>query len=274
MDERKVTRSTMHGYFRSAAMSLALLTLVDVAYVSAQDVVPAIASTLPAYRSRILGVYDARTGDPVEGADIIDVLSGNSMKTTSTGTVTLLFLPDGGGLVRIRKLGYGVQTQMVSISPADTLPLTLMIEKVTELAGVTVVDSAPHYRSPGLRGFEERRLHAATGSYITEAQMRKEDGRPIGMALLAHIPTLNIMESRGGQAYLLKSPRCGAGGHPAVYLDGVLMTTAPGKPTNLNDFVTSDIATVEYYANTATAPPQFNVTLGSCGALLLWSRER
>ena len=256
-----------------ASPLLSLLMLAGAASIKAQDMVPAVASTLPAYRSRILGVYDARTGDPVEGADVIDVLSGNSMKTTSTGTVTLLFLPDGGGLVRIRKLGYGVQTQMVSISPADTLPLTLILEKVTELAGVTVIDSAPQYRSPGLRGFEERRQHASAGSFIPEAVLRKEGARPLGNVLLAHIPNIQVKQDRGNAMYLMKSFRCGKGGEPAVYVDGALYG-AGLKPVNLGDFSTMDLAAVEFYPNTATAPIEYNATATTCGALLLWTREK
>ena len=40
---------------------------------------------LPAYRARILGVFDANTGEPIEGAQVSDVLSKASSLTTKTG---------------------------------------------------------------------------------------------------------------------------------------------------------------------------------------------
>lgn len=228
---------------------------------------------IPAYRLRLVGVYDDRTGEPVEGADVIDVGTGNSAKTTSTGTVALAFMPEGAGFVRIRKLGYDLQTMLVNISPADTLPITVILKKVTELAAMSIVDSAPAYRTPGLRGFEDRRAHQAAGTYIPEAVIRREENRGIGAFLLAHIANANVRESRVGSVFLLRSPRCGAGANPAVYLDGSPLSNGR-EPPNLAEIKLTDIAAVEYYANTATAPPEFNRTSSGCGALVLWSREK
>src|SRR5665647_2185840 len=96
----------------------AVLSLVAI-QCEAQTGAPGAAETaqIPRYRFRVLGLFDDQSGLPVEGADVIDVLSGNSVKTTSTGTASLLFLPEGGGLIRIRKIGYKLQTLMVSIAP-------------------------------------------------------------------------------------------------------------------------------------------------------------
>ena len=231
--------------------------------------------TKPGYRLRILGLFDERSGEPIEGVDVSDVLTGTTTRSTSTGTVSLAFLPDGGGLVRIRKLGYAMQTMMVSISPADSLPITVLLSRATELPAVVTVDSAPRYASPALRAFEERRRNAASGFFIPEAVVRKEEARNIGDFFRAHIPNVIIREGPGGSVYLMRSPRCGSGGPPAVYLDGVLLSPdSPGGPVNLSLVRLTDVAGVEYYANTATAPSEFNRTLSSCGALLFWTRER
>jgi hypothetical protein len=246
--------------------SLVALLLVVAQTVAAQD-----ASVLPAYRLRLIGVYDDRTGDPIEAADIVDVLSGNVVRTTSTGTATLAFLPEGGGLVRIRKIGFEPQTMMVSIAPGDTVPLTILLKHVVELAGVTVVDTAPRSMSPTLRGFEERRRNAAAGTFLTDAQIRKEENRTLGNFLIAHVANIVIVSSRGGGMMLRRSPRCGSGGDPDVYLDGVRVALA--KPVDLSEFSLVNLAGIEYYPNTATAPPEYNRTSGGCGALLLWSRQ-
>ncbi len=80
-----------------------------------------------AYRYRFLGVYDAATGQPVEGVEVSDALHGAKALTTKTGTVSLMFLPEGGSLVRVAKTGYETQTLTVPISPADTSPVTVIL---------------------------------------------------------------------------------------------------------------------------------------------------
>src|ERR1043165_10105266 len=92
---------------RCAAIAAAIFALARVAAAQQPDTAKKINY---AYRYRLLGVYDAQSGDPVEGVEVSDVLNGNKALTTSTGTVSLMFLPEGGGLVRLRKLGYEVQT--------------------------------------------------------------------------------------------------------------------------------------------------------------------
>jgi hypothetical protein len=87
------------------------------------------AATVPAYRSRLLGVFDDLSGEVIEGADVVDVLSGLRARTSSTGTVSLIFLPEGEVLVRVEKAGYEAKTLRVAISPKDTVPITLTLDR-------------------------------------------------------------------------------------------------------------------------------------------------
>jgi hypothetical protein len=90
-----------------------------------------VAAVSPAvYRNRLLGIFDERTGDPVPDAIVTDVISGTTARSTPTGTVTLLFLPEGTTTIRVTKPGYAEAKLDVKISPADTIPITLVLEKV------------------------------------------------------------------------------------------------------------------------------------------------
>jgi len=86
-------------------------------------------STMPAYRFRLLGVYDDQTGDPIEGAFVTDLSTGTKAKTTSTGTVSLAFLAEGTTPVRISKEGYEDISIGIEISASATTPLTLIMSK-------------------------------------------------------------------------------------------------------------------------------------------------
>lgn len=217
---------------------------------------------IPRYRYRVIGVYDDRSGEPIEDVDVIDVLSGNSVKTTSTGTASLLFLPDGGGLVRLRKLGYAISTTMVRISPADTNPVTMVLARATELPAVATVDSAPHYISIGLKGFQERMNGSHMGTYLDEKLLLKETGRLLGTVLNAHLPALGQYLKYSGANRVLLSGKC------AVYLNGLYLK----GQNDLSDFQVESLAAIEYYKSSA-APVQYP-GVGECGVVLLWTRER
>ena len=242
-----------------------------------------------AYRFRVLGVFDEQTGDPIEGVEVSDVLSGNRSLTTSTGTVSLLFLPDGGSMVRLRKVGYEVQTFPVSISPSDTTPLTIVMSRATQLPAVVVKDSAPRYLSPALRSFEDRRAKG-NGRFVSEAEMRKNDDKTLADLLSSRLPGMFAVPGPGGAKYLVSSRRPCSGPamrgscqtadcYISVYVDGVKtydVSTMGGRGTtpDFGRMDPRDYAGAEFYSGGASAPVQYNATSSGCGVLLLWTRER
>ena len=282
------------------AIALSLVLLASAADLRGQS------GPIPRYRVRLLGVYDDATGAPLDSVRITDILNGNSSTTTVTGTVGLFFLPDGGSLVRLQKLGYEVQTMTIAISPADTTPVTVTLRRVTQLARtVTTAHEQVTHISPGLRGFEERRLAATSGYFVGDSILRANEGRPLANVMQSRMPSLQFVPGVAGASFLLRSARCAAGGPPQVYLDGVALSpdlrpdapgmayynTPPrdifGQPTpgsksanldliafDLSKFNASDLAGVEWYPDSDMLPIQFNHTGGRCGAVMLWTRER
>jgi Carboxypeptidase regulatory-like domain len=85
--------------------------------------------TLPRYRFRLVGIFDGATGDPLPNVDVIDTLTGTSAKTTATGTVSLFFVPAGARPLRLHLAGYRDTTLTVTISPADTIAMTLILSR-------------------------------------------------------------------------------------------------------------------------------------------------
>ncbi len=248
------------------------------------------------YRYRVLGVFDDQTGEPIEGVDVTDNFSGMTARTTKTGTVSLMFLPEGGSVVRLRKIGYEVMSLLVSISPADTAPLTLILRKATTLPTMAIKDSTNKYISPGLNGFEARVKRHAGGYFVDDSTLRKYDdvghiaevldarlGGTIQVQYQSHI---FIASQVGGSTGLhtgglphavphdQKSPR---GCWVTVYRDGVRIYT-PGTNQDAADFASmqvADYAGVEFYPHSSSLPMEFSSPSGNdCGVLLLWTREQ
>jgi hypothetical protein len=219
----------------------------------------------------------------------MDMLTGTSAMTTETGTVSLKFLSPDGGEIRIRKVGYAIQTMTLPMAPTDTNSITAILKHVAELPAVVTRDSARRYISPALRGFEERRKQGH-GYFIDETVLRKEENRTLGNLLIAHAPGVTIKQASGSAMFLLKSPRCSNGGQPDVYVDGVALAHLPDSrwpgssrvrggdtrdiPIDLSQFHVSDLGAIEYYPDNATMPAQFGRTSSGCGALMLYTRER
>jgi hypothetical protein len=252
---------------------------------SAQAPAPRDTGRAQAYRGRLLGLFDQTTGQPIEGAEVFDVGTGWSAKTTATGTVSLVFLPDGGGLVRIRKVGYAAVFTRVAISPADTAPITLLLSRLTELPAVVTNDSTPHLISGNLRGFEERARLKLAGYFINDTLLRKSENRTLSNLIRSQFPGIAVRLRDGPFAatYFGGDQACAQ-----VFLDGVPMNSdgvpmnssggrgSPRKPPpfNLNSIQISDLHGVEYYRSGGIVPVEFSSERTGCGALMLWTRER
>ena len=234
----------------------------------------------PRYRYRLLGVFDEATGAPIDSVQVEDMLSGTSSVTSSTGTVSLFFLPDGGSLVRLRKIGYEPQTMMVAIAPADTTPLTMLLAKAPQqLPGMTVKAAAPTYHSWRLEDAESRVKSHVGGSFIDEAQMRKLDNETLADVLGSRLPGLMPVQGVHGETYFVSSRQpcsksMGGCVHPdcfvRLYIDGILSTAA----ADYNHMSPIDYAIAEFYPGPATAPIEYVSGNTNCGVLLLWTRGR
>jgi hypothetical protein len=264
----------------SLSRVIAVALVACASAVAAQSTPPAQNAKAPAYRFRLLGVYDGTSGDPIAGVEVIDVVTGTKAETSKDGIVSLFYLPDGGSLVRLRKIGYSTQTLAVSISPADTTPITIVLDHATQLAPVVITDSAPKYLSGALRGFEERKKQGF-GYFVDEAEMRKNDNHSMASTIVGHIPGLIAVPAQRGSATYIASarkmcagPTLGGCRSPncvvTVYQDGVIMS----GPIDVNRLQVSDYAAIEFYHGGAESPPQYNATRDGCGTLLLWTRER
>jgi hypothetical protein len=231
-----------------------------------------------AYRNRLLGAFDEQNGEPIEGLEVVDIASGTTALTTKTGTVSLAFLPDGGSLIRLRKLGYAPMTMSVAISPADTTPLTIIMKhSAQELPTVVTKDSARRYISPALQGFDERMRAHLGGQFVAESTLRKMDSDVLSDVLRRfHGATLTgghfVSTRKAKPGPVLRSLSPGLTCNVAVYENGIKRASL--GPIDFDKVNVSDYAGVEFYAGPETYPVWISPTDNDCGVLLLWTRER
>jgi hypothetical protein len=197
----------------------------------------------------LLGVFDETTSEPIPGVRVLDLLTSTSALTTRTGTVSLVFLQEGGGLIRVQKIGYEQQT-------------------------LTVVGA------PRIRGASASRV----GHVHRRGRAAKKEGRPLGNLLLGRAAGVKLACGAGDASFLMPAARCASGGPPQVYLDGVPPSPTPIRaaprspsgrgwsrgepvlPVNLNEFDVSTLGAVELYSTNDLAPIEFAHTSDRRGA--------
>ena len=257
-----------------------VLLLVAATLVTAQELAlrGRRSEALAQYRNRLLGAYDEQSGAPLEGVEVLDVMSGSSAVTTKMGTVALSFLPDGGSLVRLRKVGYAPFTLTVAISPTDTAPFTILMRRSPQdRPTVVTLVSAPRYLSPGLHGFEERMRAGLGGQFVSEATLRSMDGEVLSSVLRrfhgAVLKRGRFVSTRKTSAGVPgRSNGHGGNGFVAVYENGIQRASLAG--IDFDKVSVDDYAAVEFYAGAETYPVWISPTNNDCGVLLLWTRER
>jgi hypothetical protein len=205
---------------------------------------------------RIVGVFDEHSSEPIEGAEVVDLLTGNRVRTTSTGTASLDWLSgqNDSAAVQVRKIGYDEKRLFVSLR--DTANITVVLKRATALPDVVITDSARGVVGRMMAEFEERRARG-TGKFVTSAQLRTLGSR--GMVRLSDAMSASGIAPRkyGGE--------CRTG--PLTFVDGQL------NRGRLPSDQTSQYEAIEFYAGTAQAPARFSGAGSNCGVLVLYTRK-
>ena len=217
-------------------------------------------------RTRVIGIFDSETGEPIDSAEVKDILTGLSALTTPTGTV-LLPMDTSGALLRVRKMGYNMNTIVVANGEADTLPITLVLDRVGQMLPTVVTNAHGVARGPAdtvrkldLTGFYDRRRQGAAppNAYISQAQI--EHWAP---TLMSDLTALS------GRSWMWDC---------TIYIDGALTpipkpNLGPGRvarnlDTGINSMLDpSMVAGIEVY-RAGEAPPRFSSTQTGAGAMI------
>jgi hypothetical protein len=81
---------------RATFMGFALSTIVATTPCHAQQ----------QHLGRLLGVFDDATGQPVIGAEVVDLATGTKALTSVSGAISLAFLEPGATVLQVRKIVY------------------------------------------------------------------------------------------------------------------------------------------------------------------------
>jgi carboxypeptidase family protein/TonB-dependent receptor-like protein len=220
----------------------------------------------PTYRLR--GVVTDAGREPIADAEVAIIVDGASGKRTVTdarGRFDLGSHPAGLISFRIRRLGYELREQTVTMGvngqPTSLEIVLLAIPAELEKVYVT---TEPQGR---LRGFYERRQQRGTFAKFMEQDEIRRMGIPLNASdLLRGVPGVKISTNpNGGNAIRVRDCQ------PMVLVDGQRL---PGAELD-EVAVPGDIAAIEFYPSSAGVPAQY-LERGNrlCGLILVWTKAK
>jgi hypothetical protein len=240
-------------------------------------------------------VYRDAANHPLAGAEISIGALDRRAVSNAVGDFRLAGIAAGRYVVTIRHIGFKPLNDTVTIAT------NALVERDYELAAAAVqldsvrVFAATRSRAaPRFAEFLERKRTNTGGHFIDEEQLRRHDARKLQDVITSYVPGIRrfrpLPVSRPTFEYL-SSGRNGCNG-PAfschadqtpcpvsLYVDGILVFNPSANRTDASNYpdmdryVTSEYAGVEYYGGGASVPAQYNATTGDCGVLLLWTRR-
>jgi hypothetical protein len=263
------TLSLSETRIRVFKLPVALAAVLVVHHLSAQNV-------RPREHTRVLlvGVYDARAGTPIEGADVADLGTGSSGVTPASGMVAFVRDDTTATFVNVRKIGYRSELIAVNVGARDTIPVTVALQAAQTLptvvtkARVGLRGPADTVRRLELNGFYDRRINtgAPSSAFLTADKIDK-------LTLVSDASALS------GRTF------CNSN----LYLDGVrvldvnsmggsmkLPRSRSFRSQPIDQLVSpSEVLAIEFY-RTGDAPVEYNATRPNgapdCGITLIWTK--
>ena len=261
---------------RTARRALTLLAIGILPFGAAPSL--ALAQLKPTVR--IMGVFDDATGQPVVGAEVVDISSNTKAITSDAGMIPLTWLPPGTTFLQVRKVGYTSKMIPVNISPADTEPITVILKPMGTTLPQVVTKATP--AATGKLAEFERRRAIGMGKFLTQEEIQKhETSRTADMLLM--LGGIHIVHPRNNAsaAYVAVNRVSGsiskgmADCLAGIVLDGAAVYSAnPGEqPFDINQITADQISGIEVYTGGASIPPEYNATRASCALVIIWTRN-
>jgi hypothetical protein len=258
------------GHRLASLMSLLFIQRVVVSLAAALSVASMLPSALGAQKGAstlVVGVADAETGQPLEGAEVILLGVHRLARANPMGEATVSDIPWGTQRVRVRRLGYAPSEVDLAIT-RDTTGAVFRLQRTPVQLGTVHVEA--EWMPPRMKDVEVRRKQGI-GRFLTDTDLDKDRDRDFHVAMTTRFPGLRSVFDNSGHRVLASTRDLnGVGGvgvcYVTVYLDGILTQRED------SDLIrTWDLAAVEFYTG-VQVPVRYRTQAYGCGVLLLWSK--
>lgn len=180
--------------------------------------------------------------------------------TSADGSFLIDGLPAGTQQILVRKVGFEPMIALLHLRPGATTELTLSVNSVSELAGISVTAEAMASRDR--IAFEQRRK--AGFGYALESN--KLQGRYDVQTALSSLPNLIASRNRG-ELTVTSFTQGRVCSPPTVWIDG--FNTSLGEA---NMILPEELRAIEWFPRILNAPSRY-VKPNSCAVILFWTKN-
>jgi hypothetical protein len=213
-----------------------------------------------------------RAGDTlsIRGAVVTIDHTIEAGNTDSAGNVLVPDLDDGGHIVEV--VAHGYQTFEDNFNTGANIPQPVQLVLIPVLASDTA-KAKGQKTDLMFAGFDARRTKGQ-GKFFTRAQLDAASGRPLANLLKTDAGAFIVPGPHGESLLAMRSPASASSPcYAAVVSDGLrIYPFAGAKPPDLDRIFAEQLVGIELYATAASVPAEVG-DAGTCGALVLWTRD-
>jgi hypothetical protein len=215
---------------------------------------------------RLHGSVVAANGNHALSGALVRISDGLTARADARGEWTMTGAPAGTRVLEVRAVGFYPERRAVDVVP-DAIPVQVALatfQSVLETVRITAAKTADIRSS----GFEDRR-RTGMGTYLTAEDLLRR-GVMETSDVFKNMPGVRLETDSTGERRFLVRSAFGGYCEPTVYIDGMRMFTATAD--ELDTWVRAkNVRAIEVY-NEGTAPPEFQLALSGCGAIVIWTK--
>jgi len=209
-------------------------------------------------------VFNALTGEPVQGALVQMLGSGRGALTLEDGTFRIENTWAGRDSLEVRFIGFDPSRTYLDLEPEATTRITLSLTSVAVRLADLVVEARLNRAERNLSGVTQR-LKTGFGTFFSPREIRLRQPR-LPSDLFRGEPGVTFGRIEYGRAEIFLGRGAERRCPPALYLDGVYQAGM-----QIDDLSREELGAVEVYKRTTDVPVEFVRSASTCGVILVWS---
>jgi hypothetical protein len=221
-------------------------------------------------RGVIRGTVSDSGRQPVTGAQVHIKNTDIRGVTDTAGRFVLPGVWPGTVTVNVQRIGLELQRSEVVVKAADTTVADFVMSQIAQLDPVETEASRASGR---MAAFEQRRLRAAGGAFITRADIDQRNPSSLS-EMLRTVSGVSVRSSAiAGEQPVV---RMGRSPRPAVKGVCEVQLFVDGQPYhrgNVDDFPPETVEGIEIYRGGAEIPAEFRRDNAGCGLIAIWTRD-